>query len=130
MARRQLISYEIIDSKDGKPLKEEDAQQVVLAIDGNVYELDLSVANAAKLRAIVAEYVGEEDSHSASTYFGGRPSVPTRTRRTTPSPRLSSEERATLTAWAAKELQQVVAPKGRIAASVVEAWEAAGRPSV
>src|SRR5689334_3457345 len=47
------VIHELIDDIDGKPA----AESIVFALDGVQYEIDLSAANAAKLRDAVAPFV-------------------------------------------------------------------------
>ncbi|MEV8514834.1 Lsr2 family protein [Dactylosporangium sp. NPDC051484] len=51
MAKR--VIHELIDDIDGKPA----AESIVFALDGVQYEIDLSAANAVKLRDAVAPFV-------------------------------------------------------------------------
>lgn len=131
VARKEITTYEIIDSLTQKPLKEEEAQQVVLTLDGQVYELDLAQASHEKLLKALEPFTANETPQRATAYYGGRATGTGRTRNTTPAPRLTAEERAAITTWAAGKKNPVtVAPKGRVAAGLVDEWTAEGRPGV
>jgi len=106
----------LIDDVDGGAADE----TVMFSLDGVNYEIDLSQANAAKLRKALAGYVQK------ARRTGGRRTA--RTGRAAPRRTRSSGGRdiPAIRAWA-KEQGLLASSRGRIPASVVEAYEAAHR---
>jgi nucleoid-associated protein Lsr2 len=107
MAQRTIVH--LVDDVTG-----EDADETVaFALDGQPYEIDLSAANASRLRDALSEFVG-----SARKASGG-------TQRTT---RRSSARRSGATgdvrSWARDNGYQI-SERGRIPSSVIEAYQAA-----
>jgi hypothetical protein len=107
MAQRTVV--EIIDDIDGKPADE----TVAFAIDGATYEIDLSKANADKLRTSFTAYV-EKARKAGAAKPGRKGGVP----RTVNSRERSSDIRT----WA-KQHGITVNDRGRIPAQVIEAYE-------
>lgn len=101
----QKVQVVLIDDIDGGPADE----TVRFALDGTTYEIDLSAANAARLRAAVAEFVGH----------GRKASARTASRR----PRAGGRS-AEIRAWA-KEQGLAVNERGRIPADLAAKFEAA-----
>lgn len=106
-------SVQLIDDLDGKS---EAAETVQFALDGAAFEIDLTEANAAKLRKALDRYVA-----------AGR-----RIRNTSPSTRQPASRRGEgrsrgeltqIRAWAA-EAGYEVAERGRIAKNILEAYDA------
>src|SRR4051812_6228874 len=115
MAQRTRI--ELVDDIDGTGIAEGSGETVGFSVDGVTYEIDLTDANAAKLRASLAPFV------SAGRRVGG-----TRTRATAG----RNAKKATrdydikaVRAWAGANKVEVPA-RGRIPAAVVEQFKAAG----
>jgi hypothetical protein len=110
MAKRVHVVLE--DDLDGGTADE----TVSFALDGVSYEIDLSRANAAKLRDALAGYVGH----------GRRVGAPPRgrARRSGTPARTDREQLQAIREWARANGHQV-SDRGRIAASVVEAFNAA-----
>lgn len=108
MAKRMVRWF--IDDLTGEEI--DDAETVRFGLDGATYELDLSPGNAAAMRAALDLYVG-------------------RARRATRGPSRLVERRPTpvdtraVRAWAASNGVSV-SPRGRIPATVVEQFRAAG----
>lgn len=106
MAKRvQVIHTDDIDGSEA-------AETIAFALDGINYSIDLSAANAKKLRDAFAPYIaaGERDRS---------------TRRAAATRRKSSGTAATdIRAWAAAQGMQVSA-RGRVSAEVREAYERA-----
>jgi hypothetical protein len=115
------VQVMLTDDVDGGDADE----TVTFSVDGVNYEIDLSEENAASLRADFAEWTG------AGRRVGGRHKT------TTPSPKRQGPTSAppttrtvvpaatsTIRAWAASAGVEV-SPRGRVAASVVRAFEAA-----
>ena len=106
----QRVSVVLVDDVDGGDA----AETVTFGLDGATYEIDLSEANAAKLREDLAGWVG------AARRAGGRgKAAPARGRG-----RGRSSDASTIRAWAA-ENGHTVSERGRIPADVREAYEAA-----
>jgi hypothetical protein len=87
----------------------EAAETVTFGLDGKFYEIDLSTANAKKLRGVLAPYVeaGRKRSKSGKTY-----------RHTAVAP-----DPAAVRAWARSHGMEVP-PRGRIPKRVYEAFNA------
>ncbi|GLX95255.1 Lsr2 family protein [Herbidospora sp. NEAU-GS84] len=104
----------LIDDLDGGEANE----TVTFALDGTSYEIDLSDSNAKKLREAVLPFVNgarrAESTPSRGRRRGGGGSQRAMTR----------EKSAEIRAWA-KANNHPVSERGRIAASIVEAYEAA-----
>lgn len=107
----QKVNIVLIDDLDGTPADE----TVTFGLDGATYEIDLSDDNAAKLRDALAGYVGHARKVTA-------------TRRGASSGRKSSGgsgvDTKAVREWA-KSNGHEVSERGRIPASVIEAYEAA-----
>jgi nucleoid-associated protein Lsr2 len=99
----------LIDDLDGESPASE---TVSFGLGSTSYEIDLSEQNAEELRAVFARYV------DAGRRLGKGPGSPATRSRTESTPE-------TLRAWA-KANGYTVSPRGRIAASVVAAFKAAG----
>ncbi|TYP84805.1 histone-like nucleoid-structuring protein Lsr2 [Blastococcus xanthinilyticus] len=96
-------------------------ETVSFALDGTSYEIDLAEKNAAELRDAFARYV------SAARKVGrgaGRASGGGRSRATGGGGRMDREQAGAIRDWARKN-GHAVSDRGRIPASVVEAYEAA-----
>jgi Lsr2 len=93
-------------------------ETVSFALDGTNYEIDLSDKNATELREVFSRYV------QAARKVGraGRASGGGRSRAT--GGRMDREQAGAIRDWARKNGHQV-SDRGRIPASVVEAYEAA-----
>jgi hypothetical protein len=107
MAQKVTVALE--DDLTGGPADE----TVRFAVDGREYEIDLSAKNAAAFHKVLAPYI--EHSRKA----GRAPAH--RSGRTAATRQRSGDIRA----WA-KQQGLVVSERGRIPASVVEQYEAAG----
>jgi len=105
----QRVNVVLVDDVDGSDA----AETVTFGIDGTEYEIDLSAANAAKLRDALAVYVG----HGRRT--GGR--------RRRGAPRNSAKSAATpaeIREWARNNGWDIP-DRGRVAGEVREAFDAA-----
>ena len=93
-------------------------ETVSFALDGTTYEIDLSDKNAREMRDVFSRYV------SAARKVGraGRASGGGRARGT--GGRMDREQASAIRDWARKNGHQV-SDRGRIPASVVDAYEAA-----
>lgn len=119
-AMKQTI-VELIDDIDETPADE----TVVFALDGINYEIDLSEANAAKLREALAPYV------VASRKVGrGSPTPHLRLVRSPATRTAADKERlAAIRMWAQANGFEVK-DRGRISAEIVTAYEEAQRTPV
>jgi hypothetical protein len=106
----QRVNVVLVDDLDGSDADE----TVIFALDGTEYEIDLSSANAAKLRDALAVWVGH------GRRVGGR-------RRRGSTGRAGSKSAATpaeIREWARNNGWDVP-DRGRVASEVREAYEAA-----
>jgi len=108
----QKVVVEIVDDLDGTV--GEDVTTVAFGLDGRTYEIDLSSKNADKLRASLADYV------AGARRGGGRSAA----RSATPPAAATRERSHAIRQWA-RESGHGVSDRGRIPASVIEAYEQA-----
>lgn len=114
MARK--IVHQLVDDLDGTVLEVGEGETVLFSLDGIAYEIDLTDGNAAELRAALDRYV------SAARRVSGRAvsaSTGTRKRR-----RPGQADYSSVREWA-KQNGYSVSDRGRVPASVLEAYEAA-----
>ncbi len=104
----QKVQVLLVDDLDGG----EASDTVSFSIDGRAYEIDLSAANADKLRSSLSPFVAQARKASAPT--------PRRRQHAASNRQRSSDIRA----WA-KDHGIAVNDRGRIPASVVEKYDAA-----
>jgi hypothetical protein len=107
----QKVQVLLVDDISGGEADE----TVTFALDGATYEIDLSTANADKLRGVLAEYV------EAGRRTGGRAS---RGRGRAPRSSAGSADTAKIRSWA-KENGYEVNDRGRVPATIREAYEKA-----
>lgn len=103
MAKKTIIH--VVDDVDGTVLGDGEGETVHFALDGTTYEIDLSDANAAALRAALAPYVDRATKVKST-------SAPRSRRRSRGSVR-TTEELAEIRAWLAAQGHEV-SPRGRI----------------
>ncbi|MEV4708587.1 MULTISPECIES: histone-like nucleoid-structuring protein Lsr2 [Micromonosporaceae] len=110
---RQVITT-LIDDLDGKPAD----RTVEFSLDGTAYTIDLSEANAGKLRKALDPFInaGTRIGRSGSGRGTARP-APARTAG-------SRDENRLIREWAARNGHQI-SERGRIPASVSSAYRAA-----
>jgi len=96
-------------------------ETVTFALDGTTYEIDLSEKNAEELRNVFGKYVSAARKVSSR---GTRASGAGRSRATGGGGRMDREQAGAIRDWARKNGHEV-SDRGRIPASVVEAFEAA-----
>ena len=96
-------------------------ETITFALDGTTYEIDLSEKNAADLRDTFARYVG---AARKVTRGGGGPSPRSSPRQPAHRGRMDREQAGAIRDWARKNGHNV-SDRGRIPASVVDAYEAA-----
>ena len=96
-------------------------ETVSFALDGTTYEIDLSEKNANEMRDVLGRYVSAARKVSSR---GTRASGAGRSRATGGGGRMDREQAGAIREWARKNGHEV-SDRGRIPASVVEAFEAA-----
>ncbi|MBO8189561.1 histone-like nucleoid-structuring protein Lsr2 [Streptomyces spirodelae] len=108
----QKVQVLLVDDLDGGEADE----TVTFALDGKSYEIDLTTANADKLRSALEPYLknGRRTGGRSSRGKGSR----------TGSASGSSQDTAKIRAWA-KEQGYEVNDRGRVPASIREAYEKA-----
>jgi hypothetical protein len=111
MAQRIVVQY--VDDLDGTPLSDGAGGTVTFALDGTSYEVDLSHANAERLRSALAEFV------AVSRKVGSRAG----SRRSSAGRSSSSVNAASVREWARGQGIQV-SERGRVSADVIEAYNA------
>lgn len=121
MARR--IVHQLVDDLDGSVLEIGSGETVMFSLDGTAYEIDLTEDNAAALRAAFEPYIAAARSVSA------RASNPPRARANASSGpraqrRSGQRDYGPIRAWAA-ENGYTLSERGRVPASVLEAYDAA-----
>jgi hypothetical protein len=117
MARR--IVHQLVDDLDGTVLEIGEGETVLFSLDGVAYEIDLTAGNAAALRDALAPYVDAARSVSSRGSAGGASSGSGRKRR-----RTGQQDYSAVREWAKQNGHQV-SERGRVPASVLEAYEAA-----
>ena len=115
MARR--IVHQLVDDLDGTVLEVGEGETVLFSLDGTAYEIDLTDDNAAALRAALATYTAAARSISSSRSSSSS-GAGARRRRT------GQQDYSAVRAWAKSNGYQV-SERGRVPASVLEAYEAA-----
>lgn len=109
----QKVQVLLVDDLDGGEADE----TVTFALDGKSYEIDLTTANADKLRGLLEDYI------KSGRRTGGRGSAARAKARSSAG---SSEETAAIRAWA-KEQGLDVNDRGRVSRAVRQAYEDAHR---
>jgi hypothetical protein len=117
MARR--IVHQLVDDLDGTVLEPGEGDTVLFSLDGTAYEIDLTDENAAALRDALTPYIEAARPVSSRSGAGGGGMTGNRPRR-----RTGQQDYTAIRAWA-KEEGLSVSERGRIPASVLEAYEAA-----
>lgn len=112
----QKVQVILIDDLDEGPADE----TLSFGIDGSSYEIDLSSKNAAALRDAVAKYVGAAHKLGRS---GSRSGAGSTSRGRGPA-NTDREQTQAIRAWARRN-GHTVSDRGRIPATIVEAYHAA-----
>ena len=107
----QIREIRLVDDLDGEVADE----TVEFGVDGKNYEIDLSTANAKKLRDALAEFVASAGAQAGDVAAAGHP--PRRARR----PSIDREQNQAIREWARKRGMKV-SDRGRIPAEVLEAY--------
>ena len=113
----QITEVRLVDDLDGGAA----AESVAFSLDGKFYEIDLSERHAAALRDAFAPFVGSA-RRAGGAAVAARPRMTARTGR-------SREETAAIREWANTNGHEVSA-RGRIPATVLEAYENRGSAAV
>lgn len=104
----------LIDDLDGSVLEDGAGKTVSFSLDGRAYEIDLSTDNASELQDVFAPYVNAaRTTKSESSGRGGRTSGPRR-----------DVDLNAVREWA-RANGYTVSDRGRVAATIVEAYQAA-----
>lgn len=112
----------LVDDFDGKPIPEGEGTTVRFSLNDDWYEMDLSAANVAKLEKLMSPWTDK-----AVSIEPPRPEPVSRPVKATTRTKVPGQGRDYLDSvrrWARENGKQV-ADRGRIAASIVEAYEAA-----
>ncbi|WP_375383670.1 Lsr2 family protein [uncultured Microbacterium sp.] len=115
MARK--IVHQLIDDLDGTLIEVGAGETVLFSLDGVAYEIDVTDQNAAALRAAWEPYVSAARSISTSRGSSGSSSSAKRRRP-------GQQDYSAVRSWA-KENGYQVSERGRVPASVIDAYEAA-----
>jgi hypothetical protein len=111
----QRVTVQLVDDLDGTAA--DDISTVSFALDGVSYEIDLTEANAEKLRSGLEEFV------NSARRTGGRVKRGTAPAKRAGSP-ASREQTKAIRDWARQNGYEL-SDRGRIPATVIEAFEAA-----
>lgn len=114
MARK--IVHQLVDDLDGTVLEPGDGETVLFSLDGVAYEIDLTTGNASALRDALSPYIAA--ARSISSRSGNGSSASRKRRRT------GQQDYSGIREWA-KENGYQVSERGRVPASVLEAYDAA-----
>jgi hypothetical protein len=112
----QKVVVELVDDLDGTV--SDDISTVSFALDGAVYEIDLTEDNAERLRDTIADFV------SAARRTGGRIKRGAASATSAPRPAADREQTKAIRDWARHNGFEV-ADRGRIPANVTAAFEEA-----
>jgi hypothetical protein len=112
----QKVTVQLVDDLDGS--QSNDISTVTFGLDGATYEIDLTEANADNLRKAVEEFA----THARRT--GGRLKRGTASAAPGGSATASREQAQAVREWARRNGHEV-SNRGRIPASLTEAFEAA-----
>lgn len=114
----QKVTVQLVDDLDGTTA--DDISTVAFALDGATYEIDLTEANAGKLRDHLSEFIDSARRTGGRTRRSVGPTASTV--KANGSGR-SREQTQAIRDWARKNGHDVSA-RGRIPAAVIEAFEA------
>lgn len=107
--------HQLVDDIDGTVLDVGAGETVLFSLDGTAYEIDLTDKNAEVLRNALAPYISAARTVSSRAAGGGG----SRKRR-----RTGQQDYSAIREWAKSNGYQV-SERGRVPASVLEAYEAA-----
>lgn len=114
MAQKTIV--QLVDDLDGT--QSNDIDTVIFGLDGVTYEIDLSETNATNLRKSLEDFVVN------ARRTGGRIKRGTTTKTQNGSATASREQAQAVREWARRNGHEV-SNRGRIPASLIEAFEAA-----
>ncbi|MBS1906990.1 MAG: Lsr2 family protein [Actinobacteria bacterium] len=114
MARK--IVHQLVDDIDGSVLEVGEGETIHFSLDGSAYEIDLTGAHAAELRAALAPYVSAA-RRTQRAGGGGRPVAAGKRPNRNP-------ETSSIRSWAGENGYKL-SERGRIPADVIEAYRAA-----
>ncbi len=118
MARR--IVHQLVDDIDGTVLEIGEGETVLFSLDGIAYEIDLTNDNAAALRSALERYTKAARTVSSGRAGGGA----SPNRRGGGRRRSGQQDFSAVREWA-KQNGYEVSDRGRVPASVLEAYDAA-----
>jgi hypothetical protein len=110
------IQVLLVDDLDGGAASE----TVSFGLDGSGYEIDLSADNAAKLRHVLAPFLGQ--ARRATSRGSARTGPATKATRS--SARVDREQTQAIREWARKNGHKV-SERGRIPGAIIDAYNAA-----
>ncbi|WP_460772286.1 histone-like nucleoid-structuring protein Lsr2 [Microbacterium sp. GXF7504] len=110
------VTVQLVDDLDGTPIPEGEGGTVVFSIDRKSYEIDLSDANQDKLRDALAPYI---DAGRVVSAAAAAPRA-----RAASKPASNGHDLTAVREWARKN-GHTVSDRGRIPASILEAYDAA-----
>lgn len=116
----QKVQVILVDDVDGGDASE----TVTFGLDGVSYEIDLNDDNAAKLRDALATWVGHARRVAGRSTGGRRRSASSGSSASSSGSAKGGTDTAAVRAWA-RENGYEVSERGRIAADVLAAYEAA-----
>lgn len=116
MARR--IVHQLVDDIDGTLLEVGEGETVLFSLDGVAYEIDLTDENAAALRGALDRYTKAARTVSSARATSAASSAGRKRRRA------GQQDYSQVRDWA-KQNGFTVSDRGRVPASVLEAYEAA-----
>jgi hypothetical protein len=120
VARQQKVETVFTDDLTGDTLTPDDTQTVTFTVDGVSYEIDLSAKNAASLRNDFAAWTEHAHTVPGTTTTRRSPRPTTTGQR----PKADREDSTRIREWAQSN-GHTVSARGRIPATVVDAYNAA-----
>ncbi|WP_064076179.1 histone-like nucleoid-structuring protein Lsr2 [Prescottella equi] len=118
MAKKVVTVTEFFDDFDGEKIDEGLAESIEFTVEGSTYRMDLRPKNAEKFRKDLEKWI------AAAEKVSGRRGRPKGSGMGSAGVKRSKEELGAIRNWAAQNGYDVSA-RGRIAAEVMEAYEAA-----
>ncbi|MBA8815713.1 hypothetical protein FHX48_000765 [Microbacterium halimionae] len=113
MARR--IVHQLVDDLDGTLLEVGEGETLLFSLDGAAYEIDLTTENADSLRAALSQYI--EAARPVAARRAQGTSAPRKRQRG------GQQDYSAVRAWA-KENGYEISDRGRVPATILEAFEA------
>lgn len=116
MAKKIVQLTEYMDDLDGSVVDEADIDTVSFSYRGTDYEIDLKAVNAKKFDDVVKKYIDSARKVGRTRAGGG-------SKRASSASGYNKDTLAQIRDWATNEGYDV-APRGRIKAEIIQAWEA------